>query len=311
MKKIATLTLIGVVGVGCGGGVLFNNINRPYQSYGKLNIGVLEGHTFKNYYNPAADELFPEDFFNNISKEVSETNCKGGKVSIRSLPEEQRKYVDSCFVKYSEVRGSPEGTAYMKIAAQITSLTRNGVHKCMATSLGHGKWLTARHCFEQAYGNYQKYQMILEHGPSNIVTVNFCKEKGCDLAVVTVASGQRFPSEVKINPEVLKELISSTELLIPGVEEGTSIPNNNRAGLDSVIMWAKPGGACIPYEIRKGCFGHTCSSLLGFSGASVYMLKGNSPELVGVHSGMATLAVCQTMSVNLAVTVDLVEEFSK
>ncbi|MBY8945172.1 trypsin-like serine protease [Pseudomonas sp. SH10-3B] len=276
------------------------------ETVGKDNLAVLDGHVFKNAYNPLIKSSLTPEYYAEVLREAVRIGCRGG--DAFSTNTVSADAVLNCFQRNNGEDKSGEAI-YNSLKGKVTSITYNGMHFCMASYVGKLKWVTAAHCFLGKASPYDNYKILLDRPYDIKVTV--CDKKNCDVALVEPSGMEGFDEGYTPLNTSLATISSKTQLFVPGVEINTPIPGNNIDGVSEVIMWSKIKNACIPYEVRSGCIAYTCSTLTGFSGAPVYAVKNNSVSLVGVHSGGGLGGECAAMEMNTAVTSDILAEILK
>lgn len=276
------------------------------ETVGKDNLAVLEGHVFKNAYNPSVKSMLTPEYYAAVLKEAVRVGCRGGDAS--SMYTTNAQAVLNCFQR-NNGEDKEGGGIYNSLKGRITSITYDGRHFCMASYAGKSRWVTAAHCFLGRTPPYESYKILLDKPYGIKVTV--CDRDNCDVALVEPLGGKSFDADFTPLDTSLTTISSKTQLFVPGIEINALVPGNNIDGVSEVIMWSKIRNACIPYEVRNGCIAYTCSTLTGFSGAPVYAVKNNTVSLVGVHSGGELGGECSAMEMNTAVTSDVFAEILK
>jgi hypothetical protein len=300
MKCKWLLTPILILAITSASQAVTNRYPTTEQTEGSGTLVILDGHQFRNEYNPKLGSKLSGGYYDSIIAESKKIGCRGGD-SIAEIVGGP-SIVLNCFQR-NNGEDIPSDKLYKLLKGKITSITFEGSHLCMASYRGGSKWITSGHCFDNNRPPYASYRILLDK-PYEI-SVKLCDLDNCDLAVIEPIGAPTVPGSA-VSYTDLSTISISSQLFVPGIEQSTPIPNNNIAGVDQVIMWSKIHNACIPYEVKKGCISYTCSTLSGFSGSPVFVVKNSGATLAGVHAGGQPGEACKDRNINSAVTADTI-----
>ncbi|WP_019579126.1 hypothetical protein [Pseudomonas mandelii] len=193
-------------------------------------------------------------------------------------------------------------TGYLKALSLVTSIVDiNRKHQCMASVYKEGEWVTASHCIPGMDARY----LLLDGKFVLINSTTPCKfTSPCDIVFIQAPTPKLDSSTLpRINPD-LRNFNWEDGIFVPGIVYETVLRDNlTFKGISSgdylkKLMWSPYGvGYCRALDIQaNGCFSHTCSTLVGFSGAPIYAYDAANKkiQLLGVHSGVdSTKNNCQ------------------
>ncbi|MFI8981708.1 hypothetical protein [Ectopseudomonas khazarica] len=238
--------------------------------------------------------------------------AKGCIGELDSVPFDQvKKQAENCFASLerqngptwnqnpyltiAELSSNQEAKAgYLRALSLVSSIVDSDKkHQCMASVYKEGVWVTAKHCVP---GGMEIRYLLRDSEFIPIKSTTPCKlTNPCDIVFIQANTPHlevsAFP---KINPD-LRHFDWKDGIFVPGIVYKTPLRNNStHRGISngdyiSELMWSPYGvGYCRVLDIQKnGCFSHTCSTLVGFSGAPVYAYDTASKkvQLIGIHSG--------------------------
>lgn len=194
-----------------------------------------------------------------------------------------------------------DNNGYLKGLANLSSIIdAANKHVCDASVIRPGRWVTAKHCFEE--NGRSGLKVIVGNRTVAIKDINDCAG-ACDIAYFNADTPENavIPKLYRAN-EILTGRIP---VFIPGIPYSTDLSSiftrkpaaafepataelvRQRYG--QFIIWAAYNRAfcLILHQDANGCFIHTCSTVRGFSGAPIYTFNESTGQLylIGIHSG--------------------------
>jgi hypothetical protein len=267
---------------------------------------------FKNSYasgSSSVQSITPSD----IKKMSAESTDCTGNTNVSDNPNLgiKRKDVYRCFKSlrlslYKDMFTGKEFSYLQALNLVTTLVDNNGKHVCMASYYESGLWVTAQHCVtDELLLNGLR---ILSGGVFFRIRSDMLSScpSGCDVAFIKASTPVLDLSHFTLQNADLKEVKLSSQLFIPGIEEGEVISSSDpRSGFLNDVMWPMVGeGYCRPFKLQNGCMSHTCSTLLGFSGSPVYLVDSGNQRisLIAIHTGQERFSGCDNAATNYAVT---------
>lgn len=272
-------------------------------------------HTYAGNNAPAIVKKF-KDFKNNqldyfkkkpltdleiLDWKIESDGCIG-ELNTSTNPKHDSR-ISKCFdwLDKTKILAYPETSSkntYLRGLSTVSSIVnKSDEHQCMASVYKIGIWVTARHCLtikdDHLKTPSERMYLIISGSRMEIKksSIKTCDDNNkCDIAFIKMNTGRVTSDEAPLLTYKKDFLDRDTKILMPGLAVKEYLSGKFEPAIyRQELLWSPYGkGFCRSMQVESnGCLIHTCSALVGFSGAPLYAYNETSGKLVliGVHSG--------------------------